>query len=176
MKKILTLLTTVILAASIAACATAETASSTPDPTPEPTPEVVNLEGEIPDLIMEVIENADIDPDFKEMLKTATSTMEITEENQVYALGEGEYEFVEGYVTEPMMSSQAFSLVMIRAEDEAAAETLAEGIATTVDPIKWVCVSVEPDDVQTSTIGDMMFLIMSQDSEKFIESFDALAE
>ena len=163
MKKLLATISVLVLMLGVTACTA-------------PASEDKNLEGEIPDLIKTVIENADINEDFKGMLTSATQTMEITDEFKVHALGADTYEFVEGYFCEPMMSSQAFSLVMLRAKDAASAATLAEEIKTTVDPVKWVCVSVPEEDVQTATIGDMVFLIMAEDSEKFVESFNSLAE
>ncbi|MFI3206707.1 MAG: hypothetical protein R3Y33_05625 [Clostridia bacterium] len=174
MKKILLAIATLSMMISFAACTATPESSSGEESSQAETQ--INLEGEIPDFFQEIIENADIADDYKTMLTNSTGTMEITSDFMLMTLGSEDYEFVEGYFCEPMMSSQAFSMIMLRAEDAEKAKTLAEEVVTTVDPRKWVCVEVDPSDVVATTIGDMMFLIMAEDSEKFIEAFEALGE
>ena len=41
---------------------------------------------------------------------------------------------------------------------------------------KWICVDVNPNDVRVESVGDLVLLIMADDSEKYSEAFYALAE
>ena len=68
-------------------------------------------------------------------------------------------EYTEGLASEAMIGSIAHSVVLLRAEDEAAAETLKEDVKANVDPRKWIC--VEAEEVITDNIGDLVILIMS---------------
>ena len=77
---------------------------------------------------------------------------------------------------EPMMSSIAFSLVMVRANEGVDAKELAEKMASSIDQRKWMC--VEADDLQVAGWGDVVMLIMvSSDSGLTSQSYvDAFAE
>lgn len=77
---------------------------------------------------------------------------------------------------EPMMSSIAFSLVMVRANDGVDAKELAEEMKANIDPRKWMC--VEADDLQIAGYGDVVMLIMvSSDSGLTSQSYvDAFAD
>ena len=63
-------------------------------------------------------------------------------------------------VSEPMMSSQAYSLVVVRVNDSSQAASVAKSIKDGVNPRKWVC--VEADDMKAATSGDLVLFFMVQ--------------
>lgn len=69
---------------------------------------------------------------------------------------------VEASFCEAMMGSQAFSLVLVKVDDAANAEAIANDIFTKVNPRKWIC--VEADDLMVVATGDLVLLAM-MDSE-----------
>lgn len=204
MKKILTLLLALAMSVSFVACTSANTdeessdtslessqdesseEESSEDESSEESSEEESSEDETPagdvdfsDLYATfdtIFNSADLEADFQEFLLTGTQKGEVTADNMTYFLGTDDYEFVEAVACEPMMSSQAMSYVLVRANSNEEALAIAQRLPTTVDPIKWVCVEVAVEDVQTAVIGDVVLLVMSENSEKFIEAFNALAE
>lgn len=69
---------------------------------------------------------------------------------------------VEASFCEAMMGSQAFSIVLVKVDDAANAETIANEIKENVNPRKWIC--VEADDLMVAATGDLVLLAM-MDSE-----------
>lgn len=64
----------------------------------------------------------------------------------------------EAAVSEPMMSSQAYSMVLVRANDESATATIANEMKAGINPAKWVCVAA--DDLQIVSYRDVILLFM----------------
>ena len=82
-------------------------------------------------------------------------------------------------VSEAMISAQAYSLVLVRAEDAADTEALAQKMQEGIDPAKWIC--VQADDLEVSGYGDVAMLIMvsseledSVTAEEITEAFRAV--
>lgn len=65
---------------------------------------------------------------------------------------------VEVAVSEPMIGSQAYSLVVARVADEADAESVARDIMDNIDTAKWICVSA--DDTAAAYSGDLALFVM----------------
>ena len=65
---------------------------------------------------------------------------------------------VEASVTEPAMSSQAYSVVLVKVADGIDAAAVAEEMKAGVDPRKWVC--VEADEIETAVIDNYVLLVM----------------
>lgn len=101
---------------------------------------------------------------------------EINAENIEYFLGTSNIEFTEGMASEPMMSSYAHSIVLIRAKDGSDVTKIMNDIKTNVDPRKWICVGVEPENVIVDNVGDLVILIMDERSEEFQNTFLELAK
>ena len=64
----------------------------------------------------------------------------------------------EAVISESMMGSQAYSLVMVRVNDAAKAEEVAQMMLDNIDPAKWIC--VQADDMAAATKGDLVMFIM----------------
>lgn len=61
-------------------------------------------------------------------------------------------------VSEAMIGSIPYSLVLVQVADAANAQTVAEDMKNGIDQRKWIC--VEADDLQVSGCGDVVMLIM----------------
>ena len=96
---------------------------------------------------------------------------EITAENIEYYLGTSNIEYIEGMASEPMMGSFAHSIVLIRVKDGSDVTKIMNDIKTNVDPRKWICVGVEPENVIVENAGNMIILIMDEKSEEYHNAF-----
>lgn len=78
-------------------------------------------------------------------------------------------------VSEPLMSSQAYSLVLVKVKEGVNANSLAKTMNENIDIRKWICVSAEK--VYTTTSGNIICLVMSDaDIAKDVyDNFKALA-
>ncbi len=66
----------------------------------------------------------------------------------------------EAIVCEPMMSSNAHSVAVVRVKDGTDIEMAKAEIKKNVDPRKWICVGVNPKNVMVENIGNLIALIM----------------
>lgn len=64
-------------------------------------------------------------------------------------------------VSEPMISSQAFSLILVKCESETKADEIAAKMNECVNPNKWICVSAEK--VYSTSSGDVAMLVMASE-------------
>ena len=64
----------------------------------------------------------------------------------------------EAVVSESMMGSQAYSLVLVRVNDAAKAEEVANMMLQNINPRKWIC--VEANDIAAAIKGDLVMFIM----------------
>lgn len=89
-------------------------------------------------------------------------------------LSSGE-KLTDGAVYEPMMGSQAFSLVLVRVADAADAESVAREMKANIDPRKWIC--VQADQIMAAGYGDVvMFIMLDSQMGKTAQSFVAAFE
>ncbi len=75
----------------------------------------------------------------------------------------------EATVSEAMIGSQAYSLVVARVADGQDAKAVAEEMKNGINPRKWVCVGA--DDVKVTTVGDLICFCMI--STEYKEDFTA---
>lgn len=64
-------------------------------------------------------------------------------------------------VSEPMMSSQAYSLVLVKVKNGANANEVAKEMNENIDNRKWICVTAEK--VYSTSSGDVVCLVMSKE-------------
>lgn len=78
-------------------------------------------------------------------------------------------------VSEPMMSSQAYSLVVAKVKSGVNASKVAETMKTNINTRKWICVTAEK--VYATNSGDVVFLVMTRAdlAESVFNSFKNLA-
>lgn len=92
-------------------------------------------------------------------------------------IGSSDIAITEGIASEPMMSSVAHSVVLVRLENADDAESAMETMKATVNPRKWVCVGVEPENIKTAAVGDLVLLVLDNDySDAFVDAFLSLAK
>ena len=107
-----------------------------------------------------------------------TTSVDLSDPDQVrYCTGLSSADLIsEAVVSEPAISSQAYSLVLVRLKDAADAKAVAEEMASGINPAKWIC--VEADDLRTAACGDVVLLIMvsstlSITSDEIVNAFEA---
>lgn len=64
-------------------------------------------------------------------------------------------------VSEPMMSSQAYSLILAKVKDGVDANNIAKTMSEQIDTRKWICVSAEK--LYATSSGDIVCLVMSNE-------------
>lgn len=124
-----------------------------------------NIEGNLSDLMDKIYEGID-----ESSLPMMLMNVEVTEENVEYYLGSADIEFEEALASESAVGSIAYSVVLVRAKDGANIENLKKQIKENVNPAKWICVSVEKDNVIVDNIGDLVILIMSNEMSEEIQT------
>ena len=84
----------------------------------------------------------------------------------------------EAVISESMMGSQAYSMVMVRVNDAAKAEEVAQMMLDNIDPRKWICVAA--DDIDAAIYSDLVLFVMIDSSfgipaADFIGAFKTIA-
>ncbi len=166
MKKLIALVLAMVMVFSLAACSnTAKT-------------ENADL-GTLPEIIDKMYEKADLDAETREFVDSdiyGPVTYELEKENLVYYFGVEIPNAEEAYASEPEMNANPFSICLVRVKDGTDVEALKADIKANANPHKWVCVEVDPSDVRVENIGNVVILIMANNSEKYADAFLSLAE
>lgn len=78
-------------------------------------------------------------------------------------------------VSEPMMSSQAYSMVLVKVKDGGDADAIAKTMNENINERKWICVTAEK--IYTTTSGNVICLIMTnaETAQPVFESFKTIA-
>ena len=112
-----------------------------------------------------------------EMPMLMTQAIDITDSDAVKMFtGLDSAENIEYLVaSEPMMSSQAYSMVLVKVKDGADIDAIANAMNENVDERKWICVTAEK--IHTTMSGNVICLVMSNaDTAKAVyDSFKTLA-
>lgn len=112
-----------------------------------------------------------------EMPGVMTQPIDVTDKDTVnYMTGlENGDELEYLVVSEPMMSSQAYSLVLAKVKSGANASKVAETMKTNINTRKWICVTAEK--VYATNSGDVVFLVMTRTdlAKSVLNSFKTLA-
>lgn len=132
----------------------------------------INNNDDLVSLINQIYEGVTI-----EMPKLQTQALDVTDANMVKTFtGLDSTENIENLVvSEPLMSSQAYSLVLVKVKDGANINDMAKAMNENIDVRKWICVSAEK--VYTATSGNVICLVMTNaDTAKTVfDSFKAIA-
>ena len=112
-----------------------------------------------------------------EMPSLMTQELDMTEVEAVkYNTGLENIDNIEYVVaSEPMMTSQAYSLMLVKVKDGVDANSIAKTMNENVDERKWICVTAEK--IYSVASGDVVCLVMSNaDTAKTVfESFKTIA-
>lgn len=132
----------------------------------------INNNDDLVSLINQIYEGVTI-----EMPELQTQALDVTDANMVKTFtGLDSTENIENLVvSEPLMSSQAYSLVLVKVKDGANINDMAKAMNENIDVRKWICVSAEK--VYTATSGNVICLVMTNaDTAKVVyDSFRAIA-
>ena len=132
----------------------------------------INNNDDLVSLINQIYEGVTI-----EMPRLQTQALDVTDANMVKTFtGLDSTENIENLVvSEPLMSSQAYSLVLVKVKDGANINDMAKAMNENIDVRKWICVSAEK--VYTATSGNVICLVMTNaDTAKVVyDSFKTIA-
>lgn len=93
----------------------------------------------------------------------ALVTTTITADNEQAFLGTTGLSFQEAIASEPAISAIAYSVCLVRLNAGEDMEAAKKAIKENVDPAKWICVRVDPQNVIVDSAGDVIILIMSNE-------------
>lgn len=175
MKKTIIILMMLVAMTTVAACgkkeSTVESSSEVITETEES--EMVNLEGTLEELLEKIYANVD-----NEMNLGPATPVAMEDPEQVkYMLGLDSADgVVEAITSEPMMSSMAYSLALVKVEDGADVESIMANIHVGVDARKWIC--VEAEKIVAMNSGDVILMIMTETvlADSIVESFTTVAD
>ena len=170
-KKLLSLVLILALALSLVACGKTTTSNETSSS------EVASSNaGKLDDANLEEL-MAQIYAGIEQQINSLANQV-ITEENAKYFAGLLSLEDVEeALVSEPMIGSIAHSVCLIKVKEGADIEAVKEEIKTNIDPRKWICVGVEPEQVIVENNGRMILLVLdAENGENILNSFNELAK
>jgi len=154
MKKILMIITIIVLTSLTCACKNK------------------NIEGNLEEIMTKVYSS--VSEENKPMMLMNT---EVTEENIEYYLGTKDIEYKEALASESGVGSIAHSVVLVRTKKNADIEKIKSNIKENINPRKWICVGVEEKDIIVKNKGDLIILILVEDETTrnlILESFDNL--
>ena len=166
MKKFIALILVIAMAASLVACG-----SKSADKAP--------LEGTMEENVMKVMEIAPVEFMAGPMPVDLTDTSEDGKWALSYFTGlQSAENITDVCVYEPMMGSQAFSLVMVRTAEGADPKAVAEEMKNNIDPRKWICVGA--DEIMAAGYSDTVMLIMVDSqmglhAQTYVDAFQQVA-
>lgn len=123
---------------------------------------VQNIEGNLSDIIEKLY--IGVPSDFPEL-----EQINVTEDNKQYYLGDIDFSYKEALASEPLMSSIAHSVVLIRLDDTSNINSIKEEIKEKVNPKKWICVEVEEENVMVESKGNLILLVMDNEYASLIK-------
>lgn len=133
---------------------------------------VKNVEGTLPEIMEKVYK--DLPADHTPM---GLDNIELNDENIEGYIGTKDIEYTEAIARESMMGSIAHSTVLIRTKEDADIKSIKEKIKENVNPRKWICVGVEPENVIIKNKGNLIIVIIVEDEvgrESIDKGFDKL--
>lgn len=163
MKKFLTILMIGLLALALAACSPSENG--------EDGTSTENVAGTLEEILAQIYETVDVEEEQRDYFQNNLATTAFSTEEAEYYLGVNGLDFTEAIASEPRMSSHAYSLCLLRANEGADIDQMMADIKENVNPYKWICVGVEEDQVIVDHIGDLVILIMSDQAEALHQAF-----
>ena len=116
-----------------------------------------NISGSLSDIMKEVYKNIPED-ELPELINE-----KVNKDNQEYYLGSSDITYKEALASEPLMSSVAHSVVLVRANNVKDVDNIKKEIKEKIDPRKWICVGVDEKNVFVESKGDLVILIMDNE-------------
>jgi len=132
----------------------------------------INSQEDLAALVDKVYEGIEI-----EMPNVQTQTIDLTDADLVKSItgldNTANLEYI--VASEPLMSSQAYSLVLVKVKDGINSDEVAKNMNEKIDARKWICVSAEK--VYSTSSGNVVCLVMSSEeiAKPIFENFKTLA-
>ncbi|MGN1379027.1 MAG: hypothetical protein ACI4XR_01340 [Bacilli bacterium] len=123
---------------------------------------VQNIEGNLSEIMDKLY--VGLPDDFPKVEQT-----NVTKDNKEYYLGDVNFSYKEALASEPLMSSIAHSVVLIRLDDTSNINSIKEEIKEKVNPKKWICVEVEEENVIVESKGNLILLVMDNEYASIIK-------
>jgi len=163
-KLIMTVLCVLLIAAAFAGCGGASSGES-------------NIEGSLEELMEKLYANVDesVQLPFVGNIELSED-MAFPESGIVYYIGAKGIPFTEGIASEAVIGAIPHSLVLLRMADNADIAAAKERIRTSVDPMKWICAGVTREEVIVDSIGNLLFMVLSNDGPALHDAFKKLAD
>ena len=117
-----------------------------------------NVEGSLDEVVNKLVSGVD------DEMKSRLENHEITSENISHYVGTDDIKFTEGLAQEHMTGSVAYSVVLLRVDDSDV-ESVKTKIKENIDPRKWICVGVEPENVIIKNKGNLVIAIVVENEE-----------
>lgn len=133
---------------------------------------VENVEGTLTEIMEKVYKDLPADN-----TPSGLDNIELNDENIEGFIGTKDIEYTEAIARESMIGSIAHSTVLLRTKEDADIESIKEKIKENVNPRKWICVGVEPENVIIKNKGDLIIVIIIEDEvgrESIEKGFDNL--
>ena len=141
-----------------------------------PTSESNATESQEPSVELDVIMQDIIDNATSKLQYIKDMTLLVTEikdDAKEYYFGSTDIEMAEGLALEPEISSP-FSVCLVKVPEGVDAKSVRDQIKETVNPMKWVCMGVDPSKVIVEVEGDIVILIMTDNGgPEIYEAFKA---
>lgn len=179
MKKFILLLTLTFIF-TLVACAPAEAgaskdpvnskeSSASPDPSDKGNEDNEKvLDGTLEAIIEKLYETAKLPDSLKSYVtdKESVPLVPITKENMAFELGKDDFKFKEAVAASPMIQPSTFSLCLVRVNEGDDVEQFKTDVKNNLKPNKWVCMSVQDENYIVDSIGDVIFIVMSDEGAK----------
>lgn len=130
-------------------------------------PEIPNVSEDLLDIVNTIYDNIDKDL-HPEVMNTSLTTAEL-----LYNVGVDELSgFEEGVVSDPMISSIAYSLVVLRFDTKENAQNACPLIKENAPINKWVCVTAEDVDVRVVKDNYVILIMSSKDTVDAVKNVE----
>ena len=165
MKKKLTILTTLIVTVMLlVAC------GSKPDDSNNEGSTEQKLTGSLEEIM------TNVETELEAEIMTIHDSVDLKDKDSVkYNLGLNDAQGIEeALASNAMISTHAYSTVLVRVEQGADVQKIAKEMVAGVDLMKWICVGA--DDAQAAIYGDLIYLVMldsSLEDKSIQDHFDA---
>ena len=110
----------------------------------------------------------------EDVMPMMVQSTKIDSSNEEYYLGTTGLKFDDAVASESAVGSIAFSVCVVKMSDGADVSAAKADIKSKVNPYKWVCVGVDPENVVVESSGNYIVLIMTENSKVFLDSFNKL--
>ena len=124
--------------------------------------------------IMDVVYEGVSDEDLPNMLERK-ELKDADADTKTWFLVSDTIEFEDALGSESGIGSYAHSIVLVKVAEGSDVEAIMTALKDSINPLKWICVGVEPDEVVIENIGNVILVAIDETNvEPFVENFETL--